>query len=433
MIFRAVCAALLAGASAAAGAPDPVETARIALARACAVSHVFEAAAIGPHLPGYKGPVGRARAIDVVGWRVEFLLDGATVALSRLAPRGRTGRVHVALRGANDEPLLVAVADVTCRVLQARRMLYDETGAPAAIERLDGDLAPTGRRDPVNPPVPAPPQFSTPAGEERAGTPVGLVDTGVNYLLPEISARLARGADGGLLGYDYWDLDRRPFDSDPVRSPLFPARHGTRIASLVARESGVARLVPYRYPRPDMARMAALVADAAGLGVRIVNVSLASGDRARWRSYEAAARANPDILFVVAAGNRGRDIDREPMYPAALELDNQLVATAATGDGQLAGDANWGRRSVDLMVATDGLRAVGFDGVERAAAGSSFAAARVAALAACLLAARPGLSAPALRAAILARASKGAAPGRVAGGFLPDPTASRRGACAPAR
>lgn len=281
MIFRAVCAAFLAGASAAAGAPDPVETARIALARACAVSHVFEAAAIGPHLPGYKGPVGRARAIDVVGWRVEFLLDDATVALSRLAPRGRTGRVHVALRGANDEPLLVAVADVTCRVLQARRMLYDETGAPAAIERLDGDLAPTGRRDPVNPPVPAPPQFSTPAGEARVGAAVGLVDTGVNYLLPEISARLARGADGGLLGYDYWDLDRRPFDSDPVRSPLFPARHGTRIASLVARESGVARLVPYRYPRPDMARMAALVADAAGLGVRIVNVSLASGDRAR--------------------------------------------------------------------------------------------------------------------------------------------------------
>ena len=428
MILRAACAALLAGASAASGAPDPVETARVALARACAVSHVFGAAAIGPHLPGYKGPVGRARAIDVVGWRVEFLLDGATVALSRLAPRGRTGRVNVALRGANDEPLLVAVADITCRVLQARRMLYDETGAPVAIERLDGDLTPTGRRDPVNPPVPALPLSSMPAG-----APVGLVDTGVNYLLPEISARLARGADGGLLGYDYWDLDRRPFDSDPVRSPLFPARHGTRTASLVARESGVARLVPYRYPRPDMSRMAALVADAAGLGVRIVNVSLASGDRARWRSYEAAARANPDILFVVAAGNRGRDIDREPMYPAALGLDNQLVATAATGDGRLAGDANWGRRSVDLMVSTEGLRAVGFDGAERAVSGSSFAAARVAALAACLLAARPGLSAPALKEAILARASRSASPGRVARGFLSDPTASRRGACAPAR
>ena len=428
MILRAACAALLAGASAAAGAPDPVETARVALARACAVSHVFGAAAIGPHLPGYKGPVGRARAIDVVGWRVEFLLDGATVALSRLAPRGRTGRVNVALRGANDEPLLVAVADITCRVLQARRMLYDETGAAAAIERLDGDLTPTGRRDPVNPPVPALPPSSMPSG-----VPVGLVDTGVNYLLPEISARLARGADGGLLGYDYWDLDRRPFDSDPVRSPLFPARHGTRTASLVARESGVARLVPYRYPRPDMSRMAALVADAAGLGVRIVNVSLASGDRARWRSYEAAARANPDILFVVAAGNRGRDIDREPMYPAALGLDNQLVATAATGDGRLAGDANWGRRSVDLMVSTEGLRAVGFDGAERAVSGSSFAAARVAALAACLLAAQPGLSAPVLREAILARASRSAEPDRVARGFLPDPTTRRRGACAPAR
>ena len=425
MRFRAACAAFLAGTPAAYGAPDHAEIARAALARACAVSHAFEAAAIGPRLPGYVGQVGPARAIDIVGWRVEFRLDRATVALSRLAPRGRPGRVNVEIRGPGGDPLLVVIADTACRIREARRMLY-ETGAPAAIERLDGDLNPTGRRDPVNPPVPGPSRASAPSG-----VLIGLVDTGVNYLLPALSARLARGADGGLLGYDYWDLDRRPFDSDPVRSSLFPARHGTRIASLLSRESGAALLVPYRYPRPDMARMAALVTDAARLGVRVVNVSLASGDRQRWRSYEAAARANPAILFVVAAGNRGRDIDRQPMYPAALELDNQLVATAATGDGRLAGDANWGRSGVDVMVSTEGLRAVGFDGAERAVSGSSFAAARVAALAACLLAERAEIPVLDLKEAILARASASADSGRVARGFLPDPTAGRRGACAP--
>ncbi len=421
MRFPAPAFFLIAAASAAAE-PDYSSTVKVALARACAVPHVAGAAAIGPGLPGYLGLAGRARAIDITGWRVEFLLDGATIAVSRFVPRGTLGQVTAEIRAADDgRARLVVVADARCRIREARRLRLDSRGVPVAIEMLDENLEPTGRSEPVDPPVPA--------ASDPGGVLVGLIDTGVNYLLPELSARLARGDTGRLLGYDYWDLDRRPFDADPVRSAMFPARHGTRIASLIARESRVARLVPYRYPRPAMNRMAALVDDAAHAGVRLVNLSLASDDRDRWRAYEAAARAHSEILFVVAAGNRHRDIDRQPMYPAALDLINQVTVTAATGDGRLDGSANWGRRRVDVMVSVEGARAVGFDGVERDVSGSSFAAARITALAACLLAERPALTVSALKALLLARAMRGPESDRVAHGFVPDPSAHSRGGC----
>ena len=310
------------------------------LAAACAVAHPAEAERIGPDLPGYRGQNGPARAVDMFGWRVEFALDGAALMLARLARPGARGRVTVEARAdADGRVVLAVIADSQCRVRGARRLRRGPGGAPAAIDILDSRLEPTGESLPVDPPPPPAPEA---AGD---GPLVALVDTGVNYLLPEIAARLARGADGAPLGYDYWDLDPRPFDSDPVRSPLFPARHGTRTASLLLRESPAARLAPYRYPRPDMDRMADLVADAARIGARVVNLSLASSDRGRWRAYEAAARRNPQILFVAAAGNRRRDLDLDPMYPAALGLANQLVVTAATAAPRGACPAHRGRRN----------------------------------------------------------------------------------------
>ena len=54
-----------------------------------------------------------------------------------------------------------------------------------------------------------------PPGKDPGGVAVALVDTGVNYTLPEISNRLARSPDGEILGFDFQDNDRLPFDLEP--------------------------------------------------------------------------------------------------------------------------------------------------------------------------------------------------------------------------
>ena len=116
------------------------------------------------------------------------------------------------------------------------------------------------------------------------------MDSGVNYLLPAIASRLARDADGAALGYDWWDMDPRPLDQDPSRSAFFPRRHGTRTASLLLEEAPLARLIPYRYPRADMSRMAAAaILGRCGIALRKASVGcLSCPERLRYFTAETA-------------------------------------------------------------------------------------------------------------------------------------------------
>ena len=342
------------------------------------------------------------------------LPDGAAVSITRNASGLRA--VYEA-----PAPELLALAGPDCVIRYGRALEYSSDGRPRAIRFLRADLSDSGAGELLDAPVPAAP--------DPGGVAVAQVDSGVNYLLPGIASRLARDADGAALGYDWWDMDARPFDQDPERSAFFPQRHGTQTASVLLDEAPSARLIPYRYPRPDMSRMATLIDAAARGGAAIVVVAMGSNERGEWRAYEQAARAHPQMLFIVSAGNDGRDLDREPVYPAALGLANQLSVSSSEDDGKLARGSNWGRRSVDLLVPAERVLVTGFDGRRRFASGSSYAAPRVGALAACLLAAHPQWRAKELREAILALARPPGAEGWSAHGFLPDPVASDRGAC----
>lgn len=357
----------------------------------------------------------------VVGRAWRFALPGgAELRIERFAPGDRLRRLVVeywaADPGGGVRPRIAAIADANCTIRHGRRLVYEsDLPQPVAIEYLDAELDPTGGREPLNPPVPE--------GTDPGGVAVALVDAGVNYLLPRIARSLARDEAGTIIGYDYWDMDGRPFDANPARSPFFPQRHGTRTATLLLREAPQVRLVPYRYPRPDMDRMGDLVDHAAAEGIDIVNISLGSGDRGEWEAFEKAAKAHPDILFVVSAGNNGRDIDADPIYPAALPLDNTITVTSADSDGEPARGSNWGRASVDLLVPAERVRVTDFDGQGTAASGSSYAAVRISALAARLLAAHPDWHAARLKEAIFARVLPpfSEEPGEVAEGFIPRP------------
>ena len=220
--------------------------------------------------------------------------------------------------------------------------------------------------------------------------------------------------------------DQWPYDGDISRSLFLPIRHGSAVASVLVREARTAALVPLRYPRPDMQRMADVVSFAAKSGARILALPLGSRQPRHWSAFARALKSHPQLLAIVSAGNNGRDIDGQPLWPAVLELENMIVVTSADAFGRLAQGSNWGQKSVDLMLPAENVPVIDFRGAKGTASGSSYAVPRLAALAARMLAAKPSLTTAQLKAQIFARATPSPYSGRVvAVGWIPDPSQDR--------
>lgn len=414
--------ALLVAAAPAAGVAAPVnpKAAVTAALEAACPNGVEDPESLEQALPGFSlsdveddGPTAEwlRRRIRLVNAATDQALT-----VTALRPGGTLRRLDVEVRVLSlDRPVMLALAGGDCGVFQARRLFYIE-GRASEIAVLAPDLTREIGRELLDPPVPP--------GSDVRGITVAHIDSGVNYLLPAVAGRLARDRGGEILGYDFWDLDPRPFDADTGRSPFFPLRHGTEVASLLLREAPETRLVPLRYPRPDMARMSEVVVAAEAAGAEIVLLPMGSTKRADWHAFAAAAGAHPELLFIVSAGNDGRDIDAgRPLYPAVLPLDNMIVVTSSDEDGLPARGSNWGGTSVDLLVPAEDQPVIGFDGAAGRGSGSSFAVPRLAALAVRLKSAHPEWSAAELKRAILARAvaPPAAARGAVAVGWIPQP------------
>tara|TARA_B100001540_G_C15765285_1_gene623696 strand:+ start:163 stop:1446 length:1284 start_codon:yes stop_codon:yes gene_type:complete len=358
----------------------------------------------------FRGQPGRSQ--HVLG-----LPSGGELRITKVFPLGQLRRVSIEFytprSGGGLRPYEAIGGDGACREIETRRIDYDLADRAEHLIIRRGD----DHQDvPLNPPVPP--------GRDPGGVLVAVIDTGLNYQLPNIAARLARDEGGSILGYDFWDDDARPFDIDTGRSPFFPLHHGTAVTSIILREAPNARIAPYRFPRPDMARMADVVAHADAVGARIVNLAMGSNKAEDWRAFEFAARGRPHMLFIVSAGNNGRDIDRSPVYPAALALTNMVTVTSADAFGKLAEGSNWGRTHVDIMAPGERVAVIDHRGVDIQASGSSFVVPRIAALAARWLAANPAWTAKKLKQAILSRARPSPRQSilPLAYGWIPDPT-----------
>ncbi|MDJ1016628.1 MAG: S8 family serine peptidase [Paracoccaceae bacterium] len=338
------------------------------------------------------------------------------IVLERRQAGGRLRQFVVSYwspEGGELRPVLQAFADGSCAI-RSGRTIRAEGEASVFLDQLDGDLRTLRWSETL--------QAAWPQGRDSGGVRVGLVDSGLAYDLEAFSDRLARDAEGAPLGYDYWDLDPWPYDGDVSRGPFLPIRHGTAVASILVREAPEAAIVPFRYPRPDMSRMGALVDRAAASGVRILAMPLGSNRAEDWTAFSEALQRH-DMLVIVSAGNDGRNIDEAPVFPAALDLENIVTVTSADAFGKLAQGSNWGPTSVDIMLPAENLEALDFRGARVTASGSSYAVPRLAALAARVLADEPALTAKALRQRIFARATPSPFEREdvIAAGWIPDP------------
>ena len=250
---------------------------------------------------------------------------------------------------------------------------------------------------------------------------LALVDTGVNYNLPMVQKHLALGQDGQLIGYDFWDNDNRPFDKDPRKNAFFPLHHGTTVFSALSQELGDLKAAIYRFPAHNMCRFNDLIDHAENAGVRIVNMSMGSYSQDDWTCFHDGAKQHPHILFVISAGNDGFNIDVNPVFPASFDLENIVVVTSSDLFGRLPPQSNYGRVSVDLMVPAEQVDVFDHRGVFTTASGSSFAAPRVAALAARFLKKNVEASTADIIDFLKSRAiNSGSTPVRF--GWIPDPS-----------
>ena len=96
---------------------------------------------------------------------------------------------------------------------------------------------------------------------------------------------------------------------------------------------------------------------------RIVLMPLGGYKEADWEAFSKAAAAHPELLLILSAGNDGRDIDADPVYPAALKLDNAIVVTSSDAFGRIAPGSNWGAEAVDLAVPGERIEVIDHNGV----------------------------------------------------------------------
>jgi subtilisin family serine protease len=309
----------------------------------------------------HRGGLGRDARADLradAGVRLETTLPLPGTEVVRAAP----GRLTEALDALDADPdVLYAEPDAPVHATADARF-GEQWALRNTGQRILGQ---TGTADAD---IDAPEAWSV--GATGAGVTVAVVDTGIALTHPDLAPRVATnpGESGGgretnrvdddLDGYvdDWrgWDFvadDNVPADENG---------HGTHVSgTIVAAQdatgiSGVApdaRVLPLRVLDSTGSGSSSDVAaafDLAGrLGIPVVNASL--GSTGLSSTQRAAINAHPNTLYVVAAGNDGRDDDTTPTYPCAMPAPNIVCVGATDNRDARAGFSNVGAQSVDLL------------------------------------------------------------------------------------
>jgi len=256
---------------------------------------------------------------------------------------------------------------------------------------------------------------------------VGLIDSGVDYLHPDLAANIwtneierngIAGVDDDGNGYvdDIYGWDFLSDDNDPSDE----TSHGTHCAGTIGalgnNDAGVAgvnwnvKIMNLKFLNAQNMGSTADAVEAISYatmmrqrGVNIVLTSNSWGGTAFSQTLMDAIAAGQQagMLFVAAAGNGGIDTDVTPNYPSCFELDNIISVAATDHHDKRASFSNWGAKSVDLAApGVDILSTIRGNGY-LINSGTSMATPHVAGAAALAWSMSPGSSYTQIRDAIL--------------------------------
>jgi uncharacterized repeat protein (TIGR01451 family) len=255
---------------------------------------------------------------------------------------------------------------------------------------------------------------------------VAVIDTGVDYNHPDLSANMWRNTpdcnsnniddDGNGYKDDCYGIDTANNDSNPMDDN----DHGTHVAGTIgARGNNSQGVVGVNWQVQIMAckfldaNGTGSTADAItclqyvqlmkGRGVNVVatNNSWGGGGYSQALYDAIAEHMNAGILFIAAAGNESADNDSTGSYPADYYLPNILSVAATTHTDSLASFSNFGRRTVHVGAPGESIRSTTRNNTYSTFSGTSMATPHVTGLAALLKAYNPSLDWIAIRNLIL--------------------------------
>jgi thermitase len=240
--------------------------------------------------------------------------------------------------------------------------------------------------------------------ETRSCSKVAVLDSGTDTNHPDLAANLWKNTeetknnskDDDKNGYvdDYYGVDL----NDGRGSGVDENGHGTHVAGIIGAigdngfgVSGIcwkASIMSVRFMdargRGSTSAAVEAIQYSVREGARILNCSFGSSSKSEALEDAVQYAKSKGALLVVAAGNEGDDIDREPSYPAAYGSDNIIAVAASTADDRLASFSNFGEANVDLAAPGEGILSTYPNDTYRTLNGTSMAAPYVAGAAALL-------------------------------------------------
>lgn len=241
---------------------------------------------------------------------------------------------------------------------------------------------------------------------------VAVIDTGIDWTHPDLQANIY--TNPGEIAGNGLDDDHNGFVDDvhgwnfldDSPNSMDDHDHGTHCAGVIGAQGnngvGIAgvnwnvSLLPVKFIAADgsgeMSKAVEAINYATMMKVNVMSNSWGGGYYSQ-ALYDAIAKArDAGILFVTAAGNSAHNLDNDPEYPAAFDLDNLVTVGATDNRDHLGIFSNYGPHSVD--VAAPGVRIYSTvrGGGYASLSGTSMATPHVAGVAALVLSANPGLS-----------------------------------------
>lgn len=166
---------------------------------------------------------------------------------------------------------------------------------------------------------------------------VAIIDTGLDVNDPRFSNRLC-------------ETGSKNFVSTETMNDLMG--HGTHVAGLIKKNAKDANycLLIFKFYENDaqgsltINRMTAAIQEAVKQHADVINIS-AGGPQFSEDEY-LLIKNNPQIAFVVAAGNDGRNVDipGNEYYPASYWLKNEFVVANMDDNRNRAVTSNWGKK-----------------------------------------------------------------------------------------